>query len=242
MVRQPHAAGDTKDPSRSSVICRSNERAPPESGRAGRTERCVPEADFMPVSFFPKRSGAILARSCAGPSCRHRGPASDPGANADRLGEFRRGRRHGRRAGERAEGRLAHHRHGCQRRARPLPFPRRPAFTRTLRAAHPRRGLRSGRSASRRARHSAGRGRDQVAADRRSCGATHQYRMAHEHARHAATEAAADRMHELSHAGTDRALDLQRRGIRSRPRAHGAVRQQHHAGPRAGPRCQARGA
>ena len=33
----------------------------------------------------------------------------------------------------------------------------------------------------------------------RSCGATDQYRMVHEHARHAGAEAAADRMHELSH-------------------------------------------
>ena len=121
-------------------------------------------------------------------------------------------------------------------------FPRRPAFTRTLRPAHPRRGLRSGGPASRRDRHRAGGRRDQAAADRRSRRATHQYRMAHEHARHAATEAAADRVHELSHAGTDRSLDLQRRGVRSRPRAHGAVRQQHHAGARADARRQARGA
>ena len=58
--------------------------------------------------------------------------------------------------------------------------------------------------------------RSSCSQDRRPRRATHQYRMAHEHARHGRAEAAADGVHELPHAATDRPFDLHRRTVRAR--------------------------
>ena len=59
----------------------------------------------------------------------------------------------------------------------------------------------------------------------------HQHRVAHEHARHGRTEAAADGVHELPHAAANRPFDIQCRTVRARTGAHGGLRQQYDPSP-----------
>ena len=82
----------------------------------------------------------------------------------------------------------------------------------------------------------AGRCRDQAHQDGRPRRATHQYRVADEHARHGRAEAAADGVHELPHAATDRPLDVQCRTVRAGVGAHGELRQQYDPSPGANAR------
>ena len=70
-------------------------------------------------SFIPGGVHHAPHSAARGPNLPHIGSPADGrrvGADrADRPGQFRRGRRHGRRAGERQEGRLHHHHHRRQR-------------------------------------------------------------------------------------------------------------------------------
>ena len=147
----------------------------------------------------------------------------------DRPREFRGRRRHGRRAGQRSNCRLADHDHGRQRQGRPLYLPRGQATARQLRSAHPRGRLRTRRPSScRGAGKQSCDGRSQVAQDQRPRGSAHQHRMVHQHARHVRAETPADRMHELPYLRARRAVEIQRRGDVQGFAANAAIRQQHH--------------
>ena len=162
--------------------------------------------------------------------------------NADRLGDVRRRRRDGRRAGQRAEIRLADHRHGRQRRqaaASAFPDGRLAPGHYTLRIRAVGYDLAGPQEVD--IGDTPADIAITLAQNLRPCGAAHQHRMADEHAGHGGRQTPADRMHELPQFSAHRALDLYGRRIRSGSRAHGAICQQLDTGAGAIARRAARG-
>ena len=82
--------------------------------------------------------------------------------------------------------------------------------------------------------------RHQAAQDEATRLATHQCRMARQHARQRSAEAGPAQLRELPFARAHRALDARRRGIRAAHAAHERLRQPEHAGAPATPRRAAR--
>ena len=171
---------------------------------------CVLLSCLLTASLFPRRHRKRPERR-----------------RADRPGHLGRGRRDGRRAGQRQEGH--HHDHGRERCAGPLQLPRQQACARPVHAEHPRDRLRPRQFQDRRGRAADHHPQFDAAQDRGSRRADVERRMDAQHPRHRPAEGHPAGLRGLSHARARHALGARRRHLHEgHAAAHAGLRQSEH--------------